>query len=615
MKIQTVFAAALLGLAGCKKDLNQQHLAAPPTLAAAQALVPSQNEIRVMSFNIRNSVAGDPFSQDERKGYIMQTIQNYNPDIFGIQELADNAMESYFNTQMAAAGYGVYNAGAANGSPKSIWYKTTRFTLTTAGSFTMKTPDYRSGKWVVLQDKLTTANSYFVVNSHWSTEGTSQRSMDADSILLAIKSNNTQDLPVICLGDFNAQPGTAEITKIKDADGLNMFDALLDADGDLTFHGWDATGDSKIDYILSTRNLAVKAPSVVTTSYTVNGTTLWPSDHWPVVASYIPAILGDGTTDGSGKSASAATIYSFGDINGDGKQDRIYWNRTYDNGNPRVYLSNGNGTFSSSVVAHTAGASTLASTKYYYADINGDGKDDEIVWDPTLNSGRTRVFLATTNGNFSSTAIENPEGASAAASTIFNFADVNGDGKADKIYWNYTYDGGHTRVYLATSGGSFSGTVVSGTEGASTISGTAYYYADINGDGKKDKVLWHPTLNSGKAMVYLSDGDGTFTASSSYSNSGAYSESTATTFYFADINGDGKADKIYWKPTGNYGALKIYLAGTAGEFTAPIFSLRGTSRSADTRFYFEDINGDNKADQVRWNYGENDGALRNYLSQ
>ncbi len=42
---------------------------------------------------------------------------------------------------------------------------------------------------------------------------------------------------------------------IKNSSGLNMVDALFESDGDPTFHGWDATGDAKIDYILSTRNL------------------------------------------------------------------------------------------------------------------------------------------------------------------------------------------------------------------------------------------------------------------------------------------------------------------------------------------------------------------------
>jgi endonuclease/exonuclease/phosphatase family metal-dependent hydrolase len=607
-------SAITLFFAGCRKEVAKEDMPSPPTTAFASALaLPALNPIKVMSFNMRNSADGDPFTQDQRKSYLLKVILDNNVDILGVQEIAENAIEDYFNTQMAAAGYGVYNEGAANGSPKTIWYKNARFTRTNAGWFTMKLTDYRSGKWVVLQDNLNPGNSYFVCNSHWTTEGSSDRVKTADTILSVIKTNNKQNLPVICMGDFNAVPGTPEITKLKDASGLNMVDALFEGSGGLTYHRWVATGVYKIDYIMSTRDLAFTSSSVVTTSFTVGGKVLWPSDHWPVIASYVPGIFGAARNDVNGKSASSLTNYYFADVNGDGKKDKIYQNYTYDGGRPQVFLSNGNGTFAASAVPHAAGASTLSSTRYYYADVNGDGKADEILWNPTLNSGRTRVYLATTNGNFSATVIENPEGTSGNAATVFNFTDVNGDGKADKIYWNSTFDGGRTRVYLATSGGSFNGTVVAGAEGASATAGTIFYYADVNGDGKTDKILWHPTLNDGKTMVYLSNGNGTFTASSTFSSSGATSGTAATSFYFADVNGDGRADKIYWNPNNYLGEPKVYYSETTNAFVGPIYSLRGTSQSANTNFYYTDINGDGKADQIRWNYGENSGELRNFL--
>jgi hypothetical protein len=116
-------------------------------------------------------------------------------------------------------------------------------------------------------------------------------------------------------------------------------------------------------------------------------------------------------------------------------------------------------------------------------------------------------------------------------------------------------------------------------------------------------------------MVYLSDGDGTFTASASFSNSGATSASSATEFYFADINGDGRAEKVYWNPDNYLGEPKFYFAQADNTFDGPVYSLRGTSQSANTHYYFADISGDGKADQIRWNYGENDGELRNYFGK
>jgi endonuclease/exonuclease/phosphatase family metal-dependent hydrolase len=618
IKMTTLFLALALSFVSCKKTQLEGSAEEPAAKAStnraavAAASIADMNPIKVMSFNVRNDAAGDPFTQYVRKDYCLQIILENDIDIVGLQEIAVTDIEEWFNTQMAAAGYGYYKGGYGNGSPKTIYYKNSRFTRTNAGWFTMITPDIRTGKWAVLQDKLNTANSYFVVNSHWTTLSSAERQLDADTVLLNIKNNNTANLPVICLGDFNARPGTAEMSIIKDGSGLNMVDALFEGSGDPTFHGWDAVGDAKIDYILSTRNMGFTGSSVITKSFTVSGQTLWPSDHYPVMATYVPGIFGGAHVDANGISASSATKYYFGDVDGDGDADKIYWNYTFDSGKPRVFLSNGNGTFATTAVTHAAGASTSSTTRYYYADVNGDGKADEIRWNPTLNAGHTLVYLATTGGNFSATAVDNPEGTSAGTTTIFNFADVNGDGKADKIYWNATYDGGHSRVYLATSNGSFSGTVVSGTEGASATAGTSFWYADINGDGKTDKILWHPDLNSGKTMVYLSDGDGTFTANTSFSNS-ATSGLANTRFYFADMNGDGRADKVYWNPDNYTGYLKVYYS-EASAFSGPIYTLRGTSQSENTNFYFSDISGDGKADQIRWNYGENSGELRNYFS-
>ena len=619
IKGTTWLLALVICFAACKKAPFEEVANTPATTtkpnarAAVAASIADMDPIKVMSFNVRNDAAGDPFTQYVRKDYCLQIILENDVDIVGLQEIAVTDIEDWFNTQLTAAGYGYYKGGTSNGSPKTIYYKNSRFTRTNQGWFTMMTSEFRTGKWVVLQDKLHTANSYFVVNSHWTTVSSAERQLDADTVLLNINNSNTANLPVINFGDFNAKPGTAEMSIMKDASGNNMVDALFDSSGDPTFHGWDATGDAKIDWILSTRNMAFTSSSVITKTFTVNGQTLYPSDHYPVMATYVPGIFGGAHTDANGISASAATKYYFGDVDGDGDADKIYWNYTFDSGKPRVFLSNGDGTFAATAVTHAAGASTSSTTRYYYADINGDGKADEVRWNPTLNSGHTLVYLATTSGNFSATAVDNPEGTSAGTTTLYNFADVNGDGKADKIYWNATFDDGHTRVYLATSNGSFSGTVVSGTEGASTTGGTSFWYADVNGDGKADKIYWHPDLNSGKTMVYLSDGDGTFTANTSFSNS-ATSGLANTRFYFADMNGDGLADKVYWNP-GNYtGFLKVYYS-ESGAFSGPIYTLRGTSQSENTNFYFNDVNGDGKADQIRWNYGENSGELRNYFGK
>jgi endonuclease/exonuclease/phosphatase family metal-dependent hydrolase len=607
------FLAVTLCFAACKKtDLRKAIEPATATSSAFSlhtSALTSTDQIKVMSFNVRGNSASDPQTMEQRQGNIRQIIVDNTPDVFGLQEFSENNFENWFMPQMATLGYSVYfNESAGLGSPKVIFYKTSRFTLQGSGTFLID--PLRTGTWVILLDNVN-SNKYFFCNSHWSPEAdNNERIANAQAVITAVQTNNPDGLPEVVFGDFNSAPGTTQISNLKNA--LGVADALGDSDGDPTFHGWDATGDAKIDWLMCNKNFAYTSFQVITTSY--GG--FWPSDHWPVMATFIPAIFGAPHRDTHGLSANPNTKFFFADVNGDGEKDKIYWNSTFDSGKPQVFLSNGDGTFATTTVTHAAGASALTTTRYYYADIDGDGKADEILWEPTLNSGKTMVYLATGSGNFSATAINNTQGTSAGTTTTYYFADVNGDGKADKVYWNGTVDSGHTRIYLATSGGFFSNTVISNTDaGMSTTGGTLFYFSDVNGDGKTDKIMWQATLSAGKPMVYLANGDGNFTASSTFSNSGASSASAGTTFYFADVNGDGRADKIYWNP-GNYsGKIKVYYSQSTNVFDGPVYSLWGLSASSSTCFYFADINGDGKSDQIRWNYGEASGALSNYFAK
>lgn len=596
-------------MSSCRKQQDLQSEKIRPDLSAKavanNTIHSSDPPIKVMSFNIRHNDPADPQTIDQRLPLMVNVIRSNQPDIFGVQEFSNNPFRSHFVDSMASLGYADYWVvdTVTHGSPKVIFYKTVRFSVTHGGAFGLGT-DNRSAQWAVIKD-LETNKEYFYCNSHWGLTA-AERIYHAERLAEGIQSNNTGHLPLIIFGDFNAQPGTPEISYIMSE--LDVTDALGGPLGDPTFHQWSSTGKSKIDWVMSDRNFSFTAAKVITTSY--GG--YWPSDHWPVMASFVPAIFGTPTMDIHGTSASNKTTFYFADIDGDGKDDKIYWNPGFENGQPRVFLSNGDGTFTFAD-DHLPSASTLTSTRFYFADVNGDNKADLITWNPTLHSGHTRVYLATSGGSLTSTVIDNPGGISASSATTFYFADLDGDGLDDKIYWNPGNFSGQTVVYFATGGGNFATATMSGTTGSSTVAATTFYFADVNGDNKADKIMWSPSLNGGKTMVYLSNGDGTFSESSTFSNSGATGHASTTRFFFADLNGDSKADKIYWNPANFSGQLKIYFSdGT--KFKGPYYSLRGTSESTSTLFYFHDLNNDGKADQIRWNYTLDAGALRTYLA-
>ncbi|PID29637.1 MAG: hypothetical protein CR982_02310 [Candidatus Cloacimonadota bacterium] len=314
------------------------------------------------------------------------------------------------------------------------------------------------------------------------------------------------------------------------------------------------------------------------------GKTVQPTTQEPYT------IYSDGST-------SSKTRFYFADVNGDGKDDKIYWNRSVDNGDMRIYLANGNDYSVFESNAKYSQGSSSSKTIFYFADVNGDGKDDKVYWNRGVDGGKIRVYLAKGDGTFKN--YIHSDG-STSSKTRFYFADVNGDGKDDKIYWNRGVDGGKIRVYLAKGDGTFKNYIYSD---GSTSSKTRFYFADINGDGCDDKIYWNRGVHNGKVRVYLAKGNGTF---KNYIHSYG-STSSNTRFYFADVNGDGKDDKIYWNRGVDSGKIRVYLSKGNGSFENYIHS--DGSKSSKTKFYFADVNGDGKCEKIYWNRKNYNGSL------
>ncbi|MFD0701826.1 endonuclease/exonuclease/phosphatase family protein [Myroides pelagicus] len=240
---------------------------------------PLEGQLSIMSFNIRHDDASDPYSLEQRKDYILQLIIDQKVDIVGLQEFSDNWFELWLQKQMAANGYDYYMDEANSyGSPKVIFYKKSRFELKDSQTYQMNYAENRSGSWVILLDKFKN-KEYFITNSHWTTVSSQDRISSAKYVLQIIK-DNSKGLPVLCIGDFNGQPNSNEINVLKSQKQPELFNAL---DENLkTFHKWSGTGSTTVDYIFYSRPFTLIHSSVVRKSYDK----LWPSDHWPVVATF-----------------------------------------------------------------------------------------------------------------------------------------------------------------------------------------------------------------------------------------------------------------------------------------------------------------------------------------
>ncbi|CAD5254969.1 MULTISPECIES: VCBS repeat-containing protein [unclassified Imperialibacter] len=296
---------------------------------------------------------------------------------------------------------------------------------------------------------------------------------------------------------------------------------------------------------------------------------------------------------------------AFGTLSVPTKADKIYWNYNSSGGQTKVHVATGGGGFD--VTSIDTPGSVSSATKWFFADANGDGLADKIYWNPNVNSGQVTVYLSTGTGGFSTTSLYST--GSQSSNTKFNFADVNGDGIADKIYWLYSNNGGRIEVSLGQSSGLFSASVVPSNGSVSTS--TTFYFSDVNGDGLADKIYWNPSQSGGQTQVYLATSGGSF---SSISVSSPGSVNSDTRWTFADANGDGLADKIYWNPNFNGGQVTVYLATNSGSFsTTPIYS--GGSQSNNTSMQFVDVSGDGIVDKIYWLYSNNGGRVEVSLGQ
>ncbi|MEV7730368.1 FG-GAP-like repeat-containing protein [Streptomyces sp. NPDC087917] len=176
-------------------------------------------------------------------------------------------------------------------------------------------------------------------------------------------------------------------------------------------------------------------------------------------------------------------------------------------------------------------------------------------------------------------------------------ADVSGDGKADLMV--LSPDG--TIGLRAGSGTSFGASTTVSAGWQNFLGGAGQgrlYYADIDGDGKKD-LLVHGV--DGAIGVHFNNGSGTSFGANVPISSGWQNylgQPGQGRLSFPDINGDGKADLVI---QGTDGSIATHLgSGTSFGANLPLSSgwQNYLSQPGQGRLSYADINGDGKADLI-----------------
>ena len=263
--------------------------------------------LNVMSFNIRYGTADDGNNSWKYRDHtVVQVLEDYDPDIVGLQEALHFQIEQIMDSLPEYAMVGVgRDDGETEGEFSAILYKKEVFEVLAHNTFWFSdTPQViASTDWGNSITRICTwghfqyrdnGEKFYLYNAHLDHRSQNSREMSAVLLSEKIQDRETDD-PVIVTGDLNAGErnpailylkGKADL--VKDQTYQNPFPMVdsyrvkhPDATRVGTFNGFEGeTGGEKIDYVFIQPTLEVLKADIIDDSYQGR----YPSDHFPVYA-------------------------------------------------------------------------------------------------------------------------------------------------------------------------------------------------------------------------------------------------------------------------------------------------------------------------------------------
>lgn len=234
----------------------------------------------------------------------------------------------------------------------------------------------------------------------------------------------------------------------------------------------------------------------------------------------------------------------FADLTGDGKADIISVDAR---GRARAWINEGGGKWNPVGEISAGWDEDLSSSRIEFADVNGDGRADYLI---IYGGGAVKAYLnygtlPNTGDRFWHPGVVISNGVSEPGSKV-RFADVDGDGYADYLV---VHDGGAVKGYLNSQNIPPKDGKRIWQEGRTIATGVGQpgskvRFADLTGDGKAEYIIQY---DGGAADGYLNMGN--IPPAGKERNWGrmgviAKGVSPQGEVHYADIDGDGKADYL-----------------------------------------------------------------------
>jgi endonuclease/exonuclease/phosphatase family metal-dependent hydrolase len=254
-------------------------------------------QLKLMSSNIRYENAHDGIhSWENRSPILHKIITDFHPDILATQEGREKQIKSlaqllpmklieshreWMPDRMYPCLY-VNEEQIKVKASGDIWLSETP---QTPGSCSFKSTFPRLCTWTIAAH-LVNNQDYFIANTHLDHILEETRLEQIKVLICEVKKLNTENLPLILMGDFNDSPsGVVRESILK---SLDLKDPWIETQlpEETSHHGF--TGDQKagdrIDWILVPQSFAVKEIHLEKKSF--NG--IFPSDHYPLLATVVP---------------------------------------------------------------------------------------------------------------------------------------------------------------------------------------------------------------------------------------------------------------------------------------------------------------------------------------
>jgi endonuclease/exonuclease/phosphatase family metal-dependent hydrolase len=229
----------------------------------------------------------------DRAPHLINLIKFHQMDIIGTQEGMYHQLEEIKN----GLGYPYVGVGRDKGGKEgefsAVFYNPEKINVLDQNTFWLsETPENPSKGWDAALNRVCTwvkfeskeGKKFYVFNVHYDHIGQKAREESSKLVIRKIKEINTENLPVVFMGDFNVMPDNPAYQTVlnnSDMKDSRLISKTPSIGNQGTFNGfnWEKIPEGIIDHIFVSPNITVFRHGILTDNYGMK----YPSDHFPVM--------------------------------------------------------------------------------------------------------------------------------------------------------------------------------------------------------------------------------------------------------------------------------------------------------------------------------------------